>query len=62
MRVTIQGETIDQRFGFSDVAEVTCERFSSATLLATMCPPQPPSQEWRDIMERLSIESCSHYR
>ncbi|KAI9199578.1 phosphoenolpyruvate carboxylase [Polychytrium aggregatum] len=62
MRVTIQGEIIDNHFGHPGTAEQTLERYATATLIATMAPPEAPKKEWLETMARMSEISCSHYR
>jgi len=62
MRITIQGELIDNHFGLLATAEQTLERYTNATLLATLLPQAEPKKEWRDMMTRLSEKSCDFYR
>jgi len=62
MRVTIQGETIEQHFGLRGVAVLSLERYSSATLLTSLHPPVSPSPLYRSLMEQLSRDSCAAYR
>ena len=40
MRVTIQGEVIEQHFGLRGIAVWTMERYASATLQTTLEPPK----------------------
>ena len=40
----------------------TLERYTTATLIATMAPRPPPPKEWRDLMDQLSTSSCAHYK
>jgi len=54
MRVTIQGETIESHFGLEGTAEQTLERYTTATLIATMAPEKEPKEEWRAMMDQLS--------
>eukprot|EP00455_Lapot_gusevi_P023428 TRINITY_DN2435_c0_g1_i7.p1 TRINITY_DN2435_c0_g1~~TRINITY_DN2435_c0_g1_i7.p1 ORF type:complete len:963 (-),score=292.73 TRINITY_DN2435_c0_g1_i7:31-2919(-) len=62
LRVTIQGEVIEQHFGFKGLAEVSLDRYTSATLLSTLRPPATPKPEYRALMESLSEVACNHYR
>ncbi|KAJ3401223.1 hypothetical protein HDV05_000608 [Chytridiales sp. JEL 0842] len=62
MRVTIQGEIIDQHFGLTGTAEQTLERYTTATLISTLAPPEPPKPEWRVLMSQMSEIACDHYR
>ncbi|KAJ1570096.1 hypothetical protein HK096_001732 [Nowakowskiella sp. JEL0078] len=62
MRITIQGEIIDNHFGHVPTAESTLERYTTATLIASLAPPEEPKQEWRDLMQEMSDISCDEYR
>ena len=62
MRVTVQGEVIDHYFGLSSIASHTMERYTTSVLQATLCPPPPPSDAFRNIMQNLSELSCAKYR
>eukprot|EP00877_Chromochloris_zofingiensis_P014491 jgi/Chrzof1/9296/UNPLg00263.t1_PEPC1[v5.2] len=62
LRVTIQGETIEQQFGEKEVCFRTLDLYTSAVLEAALDPPSNPKQEWRDIMAKLSSTSCDIYR
>lgn len=52
LRVTIQGETIEQQFGEKEVCFRTLDLYTSAVLEAALDPPSNPKQEWRDIMAK----------
>lgn len=43
-------------------ATQTLERYTTATLIATMAPQPPPPREWRDLMNQMSRDSCAHYK
>ena len=62
LRVTIQGESIEQHFGLIKTAQTTFGRYASATILSTLAPHSEPKEEWRDCMERMSAASSQHYR
>ncbi|KAI9206838.1 phosphoenolpyruvate carboxylase [Polychytrium aggregatum] len=62
MRITAQGEIIDRNFGHPATAAQTMERYTTATLIATMAPPEDPKGLWKSVMERMSEISCRHYR
>jgi phosphoenolpyruvate carboxylase len=51
LRVTIQGETIEQQFGEREVGFRTLDLYTSALLEAELDPPEKPKQEWRDMMD-----------
>ena len=40
----------------------TLERYTTATLIASVAPRPPPPRDWRDLMEELSQTSCTHYK
>ncbi len=62
LRVTEQGEMINAKFGLSEIALRTLELYTTATLLATLRPPQAPLQSWRDRMQVLADVSRESYR
>ncbi|KAJ3186021.1 hypothetical protein HDU85_000935 [Gaertneriomyces sp. JEL0708] len=62
MRITIQGEIIDQHFGSVGTTEQTLERYTTATLISTLAPPDAPKPEWRDLLQKMSDISCNSYR
>ncbi|EKX31868.1 hypothetical protein GUITHDRAFT_121941 [Guillardia theta CCMP2712] len=62
LRVTIQGEVIENYFGSHRSCELTFERYTTAILKATLTPPAPPSDLFRDVMQRMSETSCAAYK
>lgn len=62
LRVTIQGEVIEQQFGEQEVAFRTLDLYTSAVLESSLNEPAAPSVEWREMMDRLSQVSCDVYR
>jgi phosphoenolpyruvate carboxylase len=62
LRVTIQGETIEQQFGEREVCFRTLDLYTSAVLEAQLDPPSAPADAWRECMGRLSEASCAAYR
>jgi phosphoenolpyruvate carboxylase len=62
IRVTEQGEMIQNKFGIPGIAERTLELYFSATLLATLDPPQSSMSEWREIMHELSLKAHEAYK
>ncbi|KAL2904953.1 Phosphoenolpyruvate carboxylase 4 [Bienertia sinuspersici] len=63
LRSTEQGEMVQAKFGRPQIAVRQLEVYTTAVLLATMCPPQPPRDvKWRNLMEEISKVSCQHYR
>lgn len=62
LRVTVQGEVIEQMFGHSELCMRTLDLFTAATLKHTLEPPQSPKDEWREVMKIMSETSCDQYR
>lgn len=61
-RVTEQGEMIDKNFGLLPRAERTLDIYTAAVLAEQFTPRDPPTKEFRDIMDELSETSCDAYR
>nr|BAZ95844.1 phosphoenolpyruvate carboxylase gene [Flaveria bidentis] len=62
LRVTIQGEVIEQSFGEEHLCFRTLQRFCAATLEHGMNPPVSPRPEWRQLMDDLATYSTEEYR
>lgn len=62
LRITEQGEVIQQKFGLPGLAKRTLEIYTAATLEATLLPPASPDDEFRTIMEGLSQTANQAYR
>ena len=62
LRVTEQGEMIQEQFGLPEIAVRTLEVYTTATLGATLVPPAPARPEWREAMERLAVTARRAYR
>ncbi|WDE97243.1 phosphoenolpyruvate carboxylase [Lentisphaera profundi] len=62
MRVTEQGEVIQQKYSTADAACYNLHLYIAAVLQATLAKPPLPKQEWRDIMDSMSKTSCDAYR
>jgi phosphoenolpyruvate carboxylase len=62
LRVTVQGEMIEEHFGLPDIAIRTLEVYVTSVLRATLEPPQPVPAEWREAMERLAADAHAVYR
>jgi len=62
LRVTVQGEVIENYFGTVRSSEITFERYTTAILNATLVAPPKESNEMRDCMQRLSEACCAQYR
>ncbi|KAJ0700895.1 putative phosphoenolpyruvate carboxylase [Helianthus annuus] len=62
LRVTIQGEVIEQSFGEEHLCFRTLQRFCAATLEHGMNPPVSPRPEWRQLMDNLATFASEEYR
>ena len=62
MRVTEQGEVIQQKYGFSELAYHNLNLYTSAILSATLNPSINPKQAWRELMDEMSQVSFARYR
>jgi phosphoenolpyruvate carboxylase len=62
LRVTEQGEMIRFKFGLPDVALQSLNIYAGAVLQSNLLPPPEPKQEWREVMNLISEQSCEHYR
>lgn len=62
IRVTVQGEVMEQQFGEKEIAFHTMDLYTSAVLEATMAPQDQPREEWRGAMRDMSRVSCEAYR
>jgi phosphoenolpyruvate carboxylase len=62
LRVTVQGEMIQAEFGLVGIALRTLEIYTTATLDATLAPPESPREEWRALMDRMAGAAASEYR
>jgi phosphoenolpyruvate carboxylase len=62
LRVTEQGEMIQEKFGLIDIALRTLEVYTTATLEATLAPAAVPREEWRACMRRLFERAREAYR
>lgn len=62
LRVTEQGEMIRFKFGLPKVAIQSLNLYTAAILEANLLPPPAPKQEWRDLMDQFSKQSCQEYR
>lgn len=62
LRVTIQGEVIEQSFGEEHLCFRTLQRFTAATLEHGMHPPIAPKPEWRALMDSMAVVATEEYR
>ncbi|KAH7844037.1 hypothetical protein Vadar_023576 [Vaccinium darrowii] len=62
LRVTVQGEVIEQSFGEEHLCFRTLQRFTAATLEHGMKPPVSPKPEWRALMDEIAVVATAEYR
>jgi len=62
LRVTEQGEVIQAKFGLAGIALRNLELYTTAVLEATVLPPAPAKQEWREVMDGLAEAAMVSYR
>ena len=62
LRVTEQGEMIRVKLGWISMAVKTLALYTTAICRANLMTPPAPPQQWRDVMDQLSQESCDAYR
>ncbi|WOH03025.1 hypothetical protein DCAR_0522416 [Daucus carota subsp. sativus] len=62
LRVTVQGEVIEQSFGEEHLCFRTLQRFTAATLEHGMRPPISPKPEWRALMDEMAVVATEEYR
>jgi phosphoenolpyruvate carboxylase len=62
LRVTEQGEVIQNRFGLPGIALRTLELYVTATAEATLAPPPAPEPAWRALMDRMAGAALDGYR
>lgn len=62
LRVTIQGEVMEQDFGLPNLALRTLETYTTAVLKADLTDPVPVKPEFRELLDKLSEVSCTKYR
>ncbi|TVU09117.1 hypothetical protein EJB05_42558 [Eragrostis curvula] len=62
LRVTVQGEVIEQSFGEEHLCFRTLQRFTAATLEHGMRPPNAPKPEWRALLDEMAVVATKEYR
>ncbi|CAA0382468.1 putative phosphoenolpyruvate carboxylase [Arabidopsis thaliana] len=62
LRVTVQGEVIEQSFGEAHLCFRTLQRFTAATLEHGMNPPISPKPEWRALLDEMAVVATEEYR
>ena len=62
IRITDQGEVIQQKYGYEPLAKYNLCSYIGAVMQATLSPPPYPKKEWRNLIEKMSEISTSSYR
>ena len=62
IRVTDQGEVIQQKYGYEPLAKYNLCSYIGAVTEATLNPPPNPKKDWRSLIEKMSDISKSSYR
>ena len=62
IRITDQGEVIQQKYGYKPLAEYNLCSYIGAVMDASLNPPPKPKKNWRDLIEKMSEISTSAYR
>lgn len=62
LRVTIQGEVMEQDFGLPALALKTLETYTTAVLKADLTEAVIVKDEYRDLLDKMSDISCTKYR
>ena len=62
IRITDQGEVIQQKYGYEPIAEYNICSYIGAVTEATLNPPPVPKEKWRSLIEKMSDISKSSYR
>ncbi len=62
IRITDQGEMIQQKYGYEPIAKYNLCSYIGAVMQATLKPPAKPKDKWRQLIENMSTVSTSSYR
>ena len=62
IRITDQGEVIQQKYGYEPLAKYNLSSYIGAVVEATLNPPPIPKKNWRNLIEKMSEISKSSYR
>ncbi len=62
IRITDQGEVIQQKYGYEPLANYNLCSYIGAVTEATLNPPPYPKNNWRNLIEKMSDISKSSYR
>jgi phosphoenolpyruvate carboxylase len=62
IRITDQGEVIQQKYGYEPLAKYNLCSYIGAVMQATLSPPPYPKKEWRNLIEKMVKISTNSYR
>jgi phosphoenolpyruvate carboxylase len=62
LRITDQGEVIQQKYGYKPLAEYNLCSYIGSVMEASLMPPPKPKNDWRVLIEKMSNISSSAYR
>ena len=62
IRITDQGEVIQQKYGYKPLAEYNLCSYIGAVMDASLNPPPKSKKNWRNLIEKMSEISTSAYR
>ena len=62
IRITDQGEVIQQKYGYEPLAKYNLCSYIGAVTEATLNPPPIPKKNWRSLIEKMSDISKNSYR
>ena len=62
IRITDQGEVIQQKYGHEPMAKYNLCSYIGAVAEASLNPPPSPKKSWRELIEKMSDISKSSYR
>jgi phosphoenolpyruvate carboxylase len=62
LRITDQGEVIQQKYGYKPLAEYNLCSYVGSVMEASLAPPPKPKDDWRELIEKMSNISSSAYR
>ena len=62
IRITDQGEVIQQKYGYEPLAKYNLCSYIGAVTEATLNPPPVPKNNWRSLIEKMSEISKNSYR
>jgi phosphoenolpyruvate carboxylase len=62
IRITDQGEVVQQKYGYKPLAEYNLCSYISSVMEASLKPPPIPKDNWRYLIQKMSDISTSAYR